>query len=176
MTTSHTATIIQVIGGMEISEDFVITDAEAADAADIIAQLAKRLRACGYTKEGFYEALIKREKDFPTGLVTKTVPVAIPHADPDYVEKPALAVAILKQGIAFRQMDDPKKTVEVRLVFLVALSEAEAQIEFLRRFALAIQTDHFLPSLLKARDPARVCGIVIRELTNVNGSENSIPA
>jgi PTS system galactitol-specific IIA component len=158
---------------MEIHEDCVLTGLQALDAEDVLRQLAECLERRGCTKEGFLEALLARERAFPTGIPTKTLTVAIPHADPEYVAKAALAVAVLKQGVAFRQMDDPDQTLDVRVVLLIALHEPDAQIEFLRRFALAMRSDEFLPSLLVASEPAEARRIVVHHLIHADETAGS---
>jgi len=158
-------------GGMELHEDCILVKLQAKDAEDVLRQLAERLSSRSCTYEGFCEALLARERDYPTGIPTKTLAVAIPHAEPEFVRKPSLAVAVLDEGVAFRQLDDHDQVLSVRLVFLVALPEAHGHIEFLRRFALALQTNDFLPALLQANDASTVCEIVTTRLATVDETD-----
>ena len=158
----------QLPGGMQLHEDCILIGVQAANRVEVLRQLSARLARLGCTKAGFLQALLAREAAYPTGVPTRTMAVAIPHADPEFVKKASLAVAVLEEGVDFGQMDDHERTLSVRLVFLIALPEAHGHIEFLRRFALALQTDDFLPRLLTARDSATVRDIVIEQLTTVD--------
>jgi PTS system galactitol-specific IIA component len=80
-----------------LNEDLVITGMEADCWEEALKILSGRLKEKGYVKDDFYRALVEREKSFPTGLpVEGDIKAAIPHANPDYVIKPAVAVGVLK--------------------------------------------------------------------------------
>ncbi len=162
---------VDFLGGMVVADRLILTNLYAENAEEVLARLAGLMQQSGYARNGFYEALLERERNFPTGLLTQTLPVAIPHADPEYVEEPALGIAILKEPVLFHLMDEPQQTSPVRLVFLVALKTGGAQIEFLRRFCLALRSDAFLPGLLELDSPAAVRELVIRELANAEERE-----
>lgn len=59
---------------------------------DVISTLAKSLTEQGYVADSFLEAIIEREKVFPTGLPTGEIGVAIPHTDSEHVHKPMVAM------------------------------------------------------------------------------------
>lgn len=157
--------------GLDVNERLMLPQFEASNAAELLARMAARLHALGYVDEGFVNALLDRERDYPTGLATEPVPVAIPHAYPGFVVKPAVAVAVLKQPVDFQAMGDPERTLAVRAVFLIAINEPTAQLDFLRRFALAIQNDTFLPGLLAAQNARQVRDLVMRSLIEAESPE-----
>lgn len=68
-----------------ISEAFIYIhpDVNPATAEGIISFMSERLAQAGYVDGSFCEAVLEREKKYPTGLKTKTHAVAIPHADPE---------------------------------------------------------------------------------------------
>jgi PTS system galactitol-specific IIA component len=61
----------------------------------------------------------------PTGLPFPDIAVALPHAEPDHVNEPAMAFATLKAPVKFRQMGAPAITLDVRLVVMPAFSAKE---------------------------------------------------
>ena len=49
---------------------------------------AQQLEKMGYVNENYLNGLIAREREFPTGLITKYLNIALPHSECEYVEKP----------------------------------------------------------------------------------------
>ena len=75
-----------------LQEDLIVTDISAKNSFEVIEQLGRFLLKKGYIKESFINAVIEREKVFPTGIKSNTLNVAIPHADR----------ACFKAGISYR--------------------------------------------------------------------------
>ncbi len=97
--------------------------------------LGSRLFGAGYVKDSFVAATINRESRLPTGLPFLGFNAAIPHTDSEHVIKPGLALATLKNTVTFQNMAFPNGTVDVSLVFLLALEQPKAQIEMLQEIA-----------------------------------------
>jgi len=154
----------ELFGGMAFGEALTLSDLEAADAGDALRSLTACLEREGCIGDGFLDALVERESNFPTGLATKTTSVAIPHADPAFVKVPALAVARLRRPVSFRAMDNPEHSLAVQLVFLLALKDPEVHVAFLKKFALAIQSGDFLSRLMGCEGRACLCEEVVRVL------------
>lgn len=113
---------------------------EAADASEVISRLADRLLLIGSVKESYREAVIQRELAMPTGLpIAADFAVAVPHTDPEHVLKPAVALATLKTPVLFRSMDDPDETLQVKVVFALALRDKNEQIEMLQSIVAILQ-------------------------------------
>lgn len=129
----------------------ILLNVEAKDSSEIIRQLGRKLYESGYVKESFIDAAINRENRLPTGLpLSGGFNAAIPHTDIEHVKKPALALATLKTPIPFRNMAFPSETVEVSLVFLLALEQPKAQIEMLQEIAGVLQAPIVVSALMKA--------------------------
>jgi len=111
---------------------------ECESNVEALKRLSKILVERGYADQKLPEAVVEREKEFPTGLELKgNVNVAIPHADAKYVHKPAIVVAKLSKPVKFQHMVD-KKEIEVEVVLLLALNDPHKQIQTLQRLASAI--------------------------------------
>ena len=102
---------------MEYKEMFIpsliqlAVDVKNKEEAFLIA--AQRLEKMGYVNENYLNGLIAREREFPTGLITKYLNIALPHSECEYVEKPFVFVMQLKNPIYFYQMgDNQEMTVE----------------------------------------------------------------
>lgn len=130
----------------------VLLSTIVADSTEIIRLLGNELYKTGYVKESFIEAAIERESRLPTGLpLSGAFNAAIPHTDIEHVIKPGLALATLKNPVPFRNMAIPSETVEVSLVFLLALEQPKAQIEMLQAIAGVLQAPDVVSALMKSQ-------------------------
>ena len=130
----------------------VLLGISAENSTEIIRLLGNELFKTGYVKESFIEAAIERESRLPTGLpLGGAFNAAIPHTDIEHVNRPALALATLVHPVAFQNMAVPKETVEVSLVFLLALEQPKAQIEMLQEIAGILQAPRIVEALMNAK-------------------------
>ncbi|MGI6709418.1 MAG: PTS sugar transporter subunit IIA [Dethiobacteria bacterium] len=84
----------------------------------VIRELGRKLLQQGYVKPGFIESVFEREEMGPTCLQGG---LAIPHADPQYVNKAGVAVATLVEPVEWWGL-------QVDLVFLLALRVSDRQL------------------------------------------------
>ena len=142
----------------------VLLNVDAKDANTIIQMLGSRLLETGYVRDSFVDAAIDRESRLPTGLpLGGGFNAAIPHTDIDHVIKPGLALATLKNPVAFQNMAIPTETVDVSLVFLLALEQPKAQIEMLQEIAGVLQAPAVVAALMKATSYEEVLAILKKE-------------
>lgn len=100
--------------------EWILLDASAKDSTDIIRQLCALLRQSGCIGERYCQDVIEREKEYPTGLPSEGVTAAIPHAFSDDVKETAVAIAVLREPVLFRNIADYDEELPVSLVFLLA--------------------------------------------------------
>ncbi|MEJ5203205.1 MAG: PTS sugar transporter subunit IIA [Anaerolineales bacterium] len=128
-------------------ENIVILE-NPKDAREVIDILSTLLEKQGVVKPSFREAVWEREQNMPTGLELEgDFHAAIPHADIEHVNKPSLALAVLKHPVRFRCMVEPEKELDVRLVFLLAMDEPKKQIEMLQQVSTILQDAPLIKSL-----------------------------
>jgi len=126
---------------------------DAKDAQDAIRKLTVPLVETGHVTSGFPEDVLAREQTYPTGLPTRPLAVAIPHADPDHVHQSAICIGILKSPVRFAQMGtDGSVLLDAHLIFLLAIKEQEKQVEMIRQLMTLIQTGSLLEGLMKVGD------------------------
>ncbi len=127
------------------------------DASAVITNLGGLLRASGYVKGSFVDAALKREKELPTGLpLGGDVNAAIPHTDVEHVKRPGVAMATLQKPVVFQNMVSKEESVQVRLVFLLALDQPKAQVEMLQEIAGVLQDDAVITKLMEAKSYSEV--------------------
>jgi len=147
---------MNVIKELLLHEKLIVTNLEAENANNAIAKLAKVLFDNGYVKESYIKAVQDREKDFPTGLPTESVGVAIPHTEAVHVNTGAIAIGILKNTIKFRMMGMPEETVDVKIIFMMAIEKPHGQIMVLQKIMKILQKNGLLEELEKCTQPKGV--------------------
>lgn len=141
----------------------VLLDLDAEDWQAVLEAGAERLRAGGYVTDGYAAAVVAREREFPTGLQTAGVGVALPHADPEHVRSAAIAVVTLRRPVRFAVMGDPSEQVGVGVAFLLALADAHSQLRALRLLAELVSDAGRLQRIAQARTPADVVAALGRQ-------------
>ncbi len=146
-----------------LSLEHVLVDVQASNTREAIQSLSDAMQATGHVTAGFAEDVWKREQTFPTGLPTQPLAVAIPHADPDHVERSAVGVGVLRSPVRFAQMGtDGSVWLEVRLVFLLAIKEREKQVGMIQQLVSLIQTPSLLEGLAAAESPAQALALIVQ--------------
>jgi PTS system galactitol-specific IIA component len=124
---------------------------------DVIQALSQRLFAGGFVHPSYANAVLEREKVFPTGLPTQPLGIAIPHTDPEHVKAGAIAVGILTDPVLFREMGGTdEQWVDAFIVMALAIDEPSSVSTILRSLALAFQDSNFLMSLKESQDAEEV--------------------
>ncbi|KYH29283.1 MULTISPECIES: PTS sugar transporter subunit IIA [Clostridium] len=149
----------------ELKESLILTELSAKSYEDVMHKLGWALVKEGYAKESYIDALISREKNFPTGIDVNGVGIAIPHTDVSHVNKTGIAIGVLNEPVTFFQMGTDDETVEVQLVFMIAVANPNNHIEQLQRIVTIIQDKDVLNQLIKVRDKNEIIKI-IREKEN----------
>lgn len=144
----------------ELKDSLIITGLEAKSYEDVMRQVGGALVQEGYARDSYIEALIAREKEFPTGLDVDGMGVAIPHTDVSHVKKAGIAIGVLNRPVTFVQMGTDDETVGVRLVFMLAVVNPNEHIDQLQRIIDIIQDKGVLGRLLKVRDAEQIIRIV----------------
>jgi PTS system galactitol-specific IIA component len=135
---------------LAFDEDLVIIDIDLQTREEVIKLLSEKFIQKGYVTDKFTEAVLDRERKFPTGLPT-VVPIALPHTDAIYCKKSAIAVGILKTPISFKEMGNPDKSLLVKIVFLLALPNPDLQTKWLQRLVEVFKDGEILKRLAGMR-------------------------
>ncbi len=120
----------------------------------MIVELARALTEAGCARASLEAAVLAREAASPTGLPLAGRKVAIPHADPEHVLDAAIAVASLARPVRFRELGNPDAELEVELVALLALPDAERAQQELVGLIERFQDPGFVDRLCSAPDAA----------------------
>ena len=115
---------------------------------EVLRQMASALQEEGYVKDTFADAIIRRELEFPTGLPMGDVNVAIPHTDPEHVNKAGFCLGILDEPVTFNVMGALDEKVDVSIIFMLAIKRKEDQLENLQKLISICQDQEMLKVLL----------------------------
>lgn len=126
---------------------------------DILSFLADKLKEEGFAKEGYKEAILKRETEYPTGLPAE-IKIAIPHCDHTLVNESAIAVGVLNNTVSFHAMDDPSKTLDVQIVIMLALDEPHGHIEMLQKIVQLIKSSEDLKNIIEGTSDEDVLQVI----------------
>lgn len=103
-------------------------------------------------KDGFIEALLKREKEYPTGLPVNPG-VAIPHTDGTLVNEDRLVFATLKNPVTFAEMGgSDENIIDIHIVILMAIKDGKKHLETLRQLIDSIKKEEFIKGLFNSKN------------------------
>jgi len=134
----------------------ILTDVQAANKEAALRLIYNALYKAGKVKESFYDAVLAREAEYPTGLALPHFNVAIPHVVPEHVYSSALGIAVLHDLVPFHQMDNHDLTVDVKVIFNIALGEEGKQIEVLQSLMNRVLDEDVMTAIVKAGSPEEI--------------------
>lgn len=144
---------------------------DAIDKKDCIHKLGGLLLAGGFVKESYVDAVLEREKHFPTGLAVEELSVAIPHTDIEHTTKPAIAVAILNSPVEFFEMATLNVVIYPEIIFLLSIVNPEDQVLWLQRLVTLFQKKGFLTKLKQSKDSEACYQYLFLELETLRNDE-----
>lgn len=145
-----------------IHQDYIFVDYPAASRDDLLTSLGSALSAGGFVKDSFSGAIIRRENQYPTGLPTKPLGIAIPHTDIKHVNHSRIAIAKLKQPAFFKLMGDNHTDITVDMVFMLALNDAKAHLSILQKVIQLFSDKDVLTALKAANAPKEIYNTIVQ--------------
>ena len=147
-------------------EELIDLTLEAKDFEDAIRKIGEDAFSKGYVKKGFADAVIKREKLYPTALPTEVLKVAIPHPmERDTVEKSAIIVSRLKQPVNFTLMGSDNETVPVNIIFTLAVNGAAHQLTILQKLVGMFSEKESMERIKASTTPKEIMNTLIELLS-----------
>ena len=140
--------------GLYTNPTMILTGVQAEDAESVIRLLCDKAMDNGCIEPVFVQAILEREKEYPTGLPTM-VPLAIPHIH-DGCLRSFFSMAVLDEPVSFRCMGDPDEVIETRLVFLFGITDPSYQTAVLRKFSTIFQSEEELHQMMETKEAEKV--------------------
>lgn len=143
--------------------ELVFLDFEAGDRAEFFEKLGEELAARGYIKDTWLDAITEREKNYPTGLACQAIKVAIPHTDPEHLEKPYIAVIRPAQPVVFEAMAGMGDPVPAELIVnLGLLQHADGQVAVLQALMGVFMDDDACADVMAQDTPEGMAATMVR--------------
>ena len=133
---------------MFFNEEIVFFNESCSNKEEAIKKLANEFFKKGLVKDTFSQAVIDREKVYPTGLDINGVGVAIPHTDGIHVVEPQIGFMSLKEPVVFKDMVDDTNEIKVKVIFMLGLLKSEQQIEMLQKLVGLFQNETLLKQVI----------------------------
>ncbi|MFD1449650.1 PTS sugar transporter subunit IIA [Oceanobacillus sojae] len=115
-------------------------------------EVAQDLVSQGYVKGSYQDALIQRERSFPTGLRTNYCNIAIPHTDAVHVKTPFIYLVQLQDELEFQNMGNASEELSVKLIFFLGITEPKNQTILLSTLMELFQTEEFSKIIFEEKD------------------------
>ncbi|MEA5026091.1 MAG: PTS sugar transporter subunit IIA [Erysipelotrichaceae bacterium] len=130
------------------------------DSSELYTYINQVLVDSEYVDERFLQAIQKREQDFPTGIKTAKMGIALPHVDADYIKANALLICTLDPAVEFRRMDDVKTKIDVWIAFILLIKDPHIHIDAISQLTSVWQSERILQSIYQASTKAEVMKII----------------
>lgn len=136
---------------------------EATTEADVFQIVAAKLLEAGMVNEDYFDGITKREANFPTGLVTQHLNIALPHADPEFVKEAFVFICRLKSPVKCRQMGDNSE-MEVKNLFFLGIKDGKNQVGLLQVFMNLFMDEEFVQQFLAIDCPEMMYQFFIQSI------------
>ncbi|MDR1506886.1 MAG: PTS sugar transporter subunit IIA [Treponema sp.] len=159
--------------GEILKENCVLERLDVKTREEALSAMCGILFSRGYVKDSFCEAILERERLYPSGLPMEGHKIAIPHTDAEHVNESVLLFARLAHPVEFSSMGDPDEKIPVQLVSMFALKEKK-KIGFLLDVLINAYSDNdTLDAVLKAPSAKEMYDILYKSVGEKMKDKNS---
>ena len=148
--------------GLELfTPELVFIDMDCADRDDFFKKMSVELGEKGYVEDTWYDAITTREANYPTGLMSASCSVAIPHTEPENIKKAYIAVIKPKNPIEFNFMGGMGDPVQAELIFNLGIKrKGDDQVKMLQTLMNFCMNDEAVEEIKAAGDPDAVISVI----------------
>ena len=139
---------------------------QANSEEELFAVIAERLLELGYVYSDYLTGITLRERNFPTGLITQHLNIALPHSDTEYVKKPFIYIVRLKQPVIVRQMGDNQEML-IKDIFFLGIKEPTKQVGLLQLLITLFQEEAFMEALQNVEESEAMYALFITKLAEM---------
>ena len=129
----------------------IYLDIEAKDHTELFTKMAEIFKKKGYIKESYLDAIIEREKKYPTGFEFDGYNIALPHTDAEHVLVQKTVIVRLKKEIKYKEVVSNKE-IPVKLFIMLLVKNGNEQTEILEKLIAIISEKKFYDEVIKAKD------------------------
>lgn len=152
-----------MIENFVLDEELFMPDIDISTQFKLFEEMGNILKQKGYVTDDYTEAITKREKQYPTGLVTNTYEVAIPHVDAKYAKVNTLYVLTSKNGVKFENSEEDGH-INAKIVMGIILKDHNSHIDCLVKVSKVLQNDKLLHDIYCAKDRKQLKNLIEQSL------------
>ncbi|NIM60065.1 MAG: PTS transporter subunit EIIA [Candidatus Aminicenantes bacterium] len=143
-----------------LKEDHIFLDIEPGDKRSVLEEIVSELKKRGLIskEKGVVDELLKREGLGSTSLEKG---IAVPHALIEKIDKPLLALALIRKGINFEPAD--KMPTYIILLLLGNKNNPGSQLRLLAHICRMVKETKFVEKAKKAKSSRDICLILKKE-------------
>ena len=145
---------------VELIEDGLFLELNSTNKEEFFEELFQILFDKKMVNDEFLDAIKKREEEFPTGLETSTMGVAVPHVDSKYVNCNALVLCKFNMPIMFKRMDAIEKDIEVKEAFVLLINNDGKHMEALQSLTKIWQNSNILDGIYIANSKEQIIDLI----------------
>ena len=145
---------------MLLRKDLIRIGLKGSTSEEVERNFAAVFVEVGVGKSNYPDAIVAREKDYPTALPAAAFDIAIPHTYAEYVNEEAMGIAILEHPVEFKQMGSPEITLYPQLLFMLAIIDPKNQLKTLQNIVKIVQSDDLLFQVKNAKTADEVYDIL----------------
>ena len=140
----------------ELNDNLVFHNLKASDNIEVLQLMGDAMIQEGYGEEGFTEAILKREKDYPTGLDVNGIGEGI-------------SIAVLNPPIEFDAMGEEDCRIPVKIVIMFTVAGKDKHIDRLLQVLDMIKDEEILQGLLDAKNKKEIRTVIQKkEKSDIN--------
>ena len=136
-------------------KQLISLEVEGESEEQVFEHVAEHLKELGFVNEGYLKGITTREQKFPTGLITQYLNIALPHSDPEYIEKPFVYIARLKNKVKVKQMGDSQE-MDVKNLFFLGIKDPKGQVGLLQAFMELFMKEEFVQAFKQEQDKQNI--------------------
>ena len=142
-----------------VEKNCILLDQDVHSFKEVIQLIGAEFEKAEIVKPSYVEAVVAREKVFPTGLAADGHNIAIPHTDPEHVLRPGMGVVVTKEPIEVSMMGSPDIKLQSKIFFPLAMEHPKKQLDLLRQLMNVFKTKEDLDTISSATTPEEVLAV-----------------
>lgn len=153
-----------------LSPDLTFIGVEAKDSEELFKVLGAELDTRGLIQGTWMDAILERERVYPTGLTCPSINVAIPHTDPVNIAHPYIAVIKPVQPVELRAMSDASQVVPAELVVNLGIVHSGGQVKVLQLLMMTFMNEAAVADIRAASSSEELYQVLMRCMAGVEAS------
>lgn len=142
-----------------VEKNCILLDQDVHSFKEVIQLIGAEFEKAEIVKPSYVEAVVAREKVFPTGLAADGHNIAIPHTDPEHILRPGMGVVVTKEPIEVSMMGRPDIKLQSKIFFPLAMEHPKKQLDLLRQLMNVFKTKEDLDTISSATTPEEVLAV-----------------